>query len=103
MEPAQAKADTGGHFAPSRAAPLEWVARPLSLIAIAVVGVGLSIAVFVLTEQSDSARVRSVLEFRAEWRARDMEEKISDAEHSSLVTAAYIASLGNVDGPSLER
>ncbi|HXP74176.1 MAG TPA: CHASE domain-containing protein [Stellaceae bacterium] len=103
MEPAQAKADAGPHVTPSRDTPLERVARPLSLIAIAVVGVGLSIAVFVLTEQSDSARVRSVLEFRAEWRARDMEEKISDAERSGLVAAAYIASLGIIDSPLLER
>src|SRR5262245_12507278 len=50
----------------------EWLA-PLGA---GIVGIALSILAFWLAERADMERVRSTLEFRADWRTRDLEAKV---------------------------
>jgi signal transduction histidine kinase len=50
----------------------EWLA-PLGA---GVVGIALSLLAFWLAERADMERVRSTLEFRADWRTRDLEAKV---------------------------
>ena len=50
----------------------EWLA-PLG---VGIVGIGLSFLAFWLADRADNERVRSILEFRADWRTRDLEAKV---------------------------
>jgi signal transduction histidine kinase len=50
----------------------EWVAP----ITIGIVGMALSVLAFWSAERADEARVRAVLEYRADWRTRDLEARI---------------------------
>ncbi len=50
--------------------------RSIALIAVILVGIALSILAFWSGQRADEERVLSVLQFRADWRARDLEAKI---------------------------
>ena len=59
------------------------------------IGTGLSLFVFYEATITDDARVRSVLELRAEWRASDFDSKISDAAVPVEALAISIAAHPN--------
>jgi len=48
----------------------------LAPVGIGVVGVPLSGLAFWMADKADDQRVRTILEFRSEWRARDLEAKV---------------------------
>ena len=62
------------------------------LVTVAVIGGGLSAGVAYLGKDFDDQRVRGVLELRAEWRARDLQSKISSAADPLKVVAAFVGS-----------
>jgi signal transduction histidine kinase len=45
-------------------------------VAVAIVGVILSLLSYTMAERAEDERVRSILEFRADWRTRDLEAKV---------------------------
>jgi len=68
-----------------------WIAP----VAVGLVGVALSFLAFWSAQRADEERVRTILEFRADWRARDLEAKIrmsgNAVENVAIAMAATVA------------
>lgn len=65
-----------------------WIAP----VAIGLVGIAISCTAFWFAQRADERRIRSIIELRAEWRARDLEAKIrlsgNAVENIAIATAA---------------
>src|SRR5688572_18576338 len=79
-----------------------YIGHWLPLIIVALIGAIGASAVFYIAAETEDARIRSVLEFRAEWRARDFERKLDTLADSVHATSVMFASTENVD-PELFR
>src|SRR5689334_19744554 len=77
-------------------------ARAAGLVAVAT-GIALSLWAFDTARKADDERIKSVLELRAEWRSKDLEEKIKIAASSADAIAAFIAMAGEVKAPLFQR
>jgi signal transduction histidine kinase/ActR/RegA family two-component response regulator len=68
-----------------------WIAP----VVVGLVGIAISWSAFWLAQRADERRVRSVIELRAEWRARDLEAKLrlsgNAVENIAIATAANTA------------
>jgi PAS domain S-box-containing protein len=71
-------------------------ARALQVAVLALSGICLSVSASYLARRADDDRVRSVLEARAEWRARDLERKLAAAGRSAEALAIYLTAQGEV-------
>ncbi len=69
----------------------------LPSLVVALVGVALSVIAFEAARRVDEGRVADVLGFRADWRARDFEQKLSQADTALGDLMAFIASEKAVD------
>ncbi len=58
----------------------------------AIFGVAASVGIFLFSKHIDDQRIYTALEFRAEWRAKDIESKIRLAASPVAATAAFVAS-----------
>jgi len=63
----------------------------LSILVLAAIGIGLSLAAFSYARKIDVERVRAQLELRAEWRARDMERKIALGTDDIQAAASFLS------------
>jgi PAS domain S-box-containing protein len=72
------------------------IARWAQVAALAIVGVILSVVMFRIAKSADSARIEGALEFRAEWRARDIERKLLVAGKSAEALAIYLSAGGEI-------
>jgi diguanylate cyclase (GGDEF)-like protein len=68
------------------------------VVIVASLGALASAAAWYAASQSDEARVRGVLELRAEWRARDLERKLQNSLASVEALAALARTQETVDG-----
>jgi len=84
-------------------APIRALAGYGPILAILLVGIIASLVVFDLSRAVDRARSMSVLELRAEWRARDLQAKIYGTADAASALAAFIASQGEPDRSSFHR
>src|ERR1041384_7534306 len=69
----------------------------LAPVAIGVAGILLSCLAFWMADRADDERVRTILEFRSEWRARDLEAKIrlsGNAVENIAIAMAVDSSMG---------
>jgi len=73
------------------------------LIIVALVGVCGAIVSFWLTSAADHARIRSALELRAEWRARDFEHKLRILANPIEALAALLAASDRLDAGLFQR
>src|ERR1700730_16662374 len=60
-------------------------------LVVLVVGAGISAAAFVTAGAAEERRIHERLEFRADWRANDLEHKISSELLGTLAVATMIA------------
>jgi PAS domain S-box-containing protein len=67
------------------------------------IGIAASFAVFTIARSADDARVKSILELRVEWRARDFERKILLAAESVKALAVHVAAEKNFDSVAFHR
>jgi CHASE1-domain containing sensor protein len=75
----------------ARFAMFQPLRRWIAFIAIVVIGVAVSLLAYTLARRADEARVDSVLQSRAEWRARDFEHKLRLAADPIAILAPLIA------------
>ncbi len=73
------------------------------LLGIALAGAACSTGAYFLARNADDARVRAVLDLRAEWRARDFERKLSLAVNDVGALAALMMTEGAVDAATFTR
>jgi signal transduction histidine kinase/ActR/RegA family two-component response regulator len=64
---------------------------------VGLIGTALSCLAFWFAEKADDQRVRTILEFRSEWRARDLEAKIRLAGNAVENVAIAMAANGSLD------
>jgi PAS domain S-box-containing protein len=72
-------------------------------IAVAAVGIAVSLTAFVIARNADDARIRSILELRVEWRARDFQRKILLSAESVKALAVHVAAQRNFDSEAFHR
>ena len=70
-----------------RVAPRSWIVP----IAVGLIGVALSFLAFWSAQRVDEERIRNILEFRADWRTRDLEAKILQSGNAVENVAVAIA------------
>jgi PAS domain S-box-containing protein len=79
------------------------VSRWMPLLGVALIGVIVSCGTFVLVRNADKARVESVLDLQADWRARDFERKIRNAVEPIQALVVYVASEDEIDQGKFQR
>jgi PAS domain S-box-containing protein len=79
------------------------LARWMPSLVVAVVGIALSLAVLVISQRVDDARIRSELELRAEWRAGGIERKIAVDVDSLEAVAIFVATQPNLAEADFHR
>lgn len=70
---------------------------------VGLVGVGLSCLAFWIAERADERRARDTLEFRTEWRARDIEAKVRLSGNAVENLAVAIAASGQLNPEQFNR
>jgi len=69
----------------------------LPVLAIALLGSVISVTAFEIVRRADDARVSAILEFRAQWRARDFESKLAETQTPVAGLAAFVTSQKQID------
>jgi PAS domain S-box-containing protein len=83
-----------------RALSTTWVRS--AIFVTLVIGILFSVAAFILAWRDETAHIRTVLEFRAEWRTKDMEGKLDNLVTFLAGTAAFVATTPNLSQDSFQ-
>jgi len=76
---------------PDGTVPSGAVARIMWPIIVAAVGLAITGAAYESRYQAEEGRIRSVLDFRTQWRALDFENKLRGTQDALAATAVYVA------------